>query len=74
MVAPGYLALKRLGERLHQEYDAVYGHEKSSLSVSKAKTGSGKPSKEVAVSKSPKKPMWMEQIKPVVNLAITPSN
>jgi hypothetical protein len=25
--APGYLALKSLGERLHQEYDAVYGHE-----------------------------------------------
>src|SRR5207248_9876276 len=22
--APGYLALKSLGERLHQEYDAVY--------------------------------------------------
>jgi hypothetical protein len=24
--APGYLALKRLGERLHEEYDTVYGH------------------------------------------------
>ncbi len=25
---PEYQALKRLGERIHQEYDAVYGHEK----------------------------------------------
>jgi hypothetical protein len=25
--APGYQALKRLGERLHQEYDSVYGSE-----------------------------------------------
>ena len=44
--APGYLGLKSLGERLRQEYDAVYGHEKSSVSVSKAKAGGGKPSKE----------------------------
>src|SRR2546423_11190862 len=27
--APDFLALKRLGERLLQEYDAVYGHEKA---------------------------------------------
>jgi hypothetical protein len=27
--APGYRSLKSLGERLHQEYDSVYGHEKS---------------------------------------------
>src|SRR5438270_7443101 len=44
--APGYLALKSLGERLRQEYDAVYGHEKSSLSVSKERAGGGKTSKE----------------------------
>src|SRR5579859_6933274 len=37
--APGYLALKRLGERLRQEYDAVYGHEEA-LSASKATVGS----------------------------------
>ena len=29
--APEYQAFKRLGERLQQEYDAVYGHEKRSL-------------------------------------------
>jgi hypothetical protein len=25
----GYLALKRLGDRLHHEYESVYGHEES---------------------------------------------
>ena len=47
--APDYLALKRLGERLRQEYDAVYSHEKAS-SISKAEAG-GKPRKEGTVSK-----------------------
>src|ERR1700675_1445827 len=31
--APGYLALKRLGERLHREYEAVYGKKESSSPV-----------------------------------------
>src|SRR5437773_3302787 len=52
--APGYLALKSLGERLRQEYDTVYGHEEA-LSISKAKPG-GKPRKKVAAGKSAKKP------------------
>lgn len=51
--APDYLALKRLGEWLRHEYEAVYGHEKAS-SVGKAKPG-GKPRKKVAVGKSAKK-------------------
>jgi hypothetical protein len=58
---PGYLALKSLGERLRQEYDAVYGHEKSS--GSKAKAGEDKPRKKVAVSKSPRKPGTVYQFK-----------
>jgi hypothetical protein len=41
--APGYLALKALGERLRREYDAVYKHEESS-SVSKEKACGKKPS------------------------------
>jgi len=62
--APGYLALKRLGERLHQEYDAVYGHEKTPSSlVRKEKTGGGKTSKKAAVSKSPRTPDAVYQIK-----------
>ncbi len=59
--APGYLALKSLGERLRQEYDAVYGHEKA-LSDSKAKVGN-KPPKKVAASKSAKKPATVYQFK-----------
>jgi hypothetical protein len=59
--ALSYLALKRLGERLHQEYDAVYGHEQA-LSASKAKAG-GKPKKKVAVSKSAKEQDTVYQFK-----------
>ena len=61
--APGYLALKRLGERLHQEYDAVYGHEKPSSLVSKEKAGGGKTTKKVAVGKSPRTPDTVYQFK-----------
>ncbi len=54
--APGCLALQRLGERLRQEYDAVYGHEETpSSSVRKEKTGGGQTSKKVAAGKSAKK-------------------
>jgi hypothetical protein len=36
----GYLALKRLGDRLHHEYESVYGHEESPPAlVSKEATG-----------------------------------
>jgi len=36
----GYLALKRLGDRLHHEYESVYGHEESPPAlVSKKATG-----------------------------------
>jgi hypothetical protein len=33
--APGYLALKRLGDRLHREYDAVYRKEEPPSPVKK---------------------------------------
>src|SRR5579884_1969179 len=59
--APGYLALKRLGERLRQEYDSVYGHEEA-LSASKVKAG-GKPGKKLAVSKAAKTPGTVYQFK-----------
>jgi hypothetical protein len=39
--APGYMALKGLGERLHREYDAVYGGEQSRSPVRRAKAGGG---------------------------------
>jgi hypothetical protein len=56
--SPGYLALNRLGERLRQEYDAVYGHEKSSMSASKAKDADSTTSKKTAIRKpSKKKPL-----------------
>lgn len=55
--SPGYLALKSLGERFHQEYEAVYGHEKSSLSSSQAKDGDSTTSGQNAISKPSKKPM-----------------
>ncbi len=59
--APGYLALKNLGERLRQEYDAVYGHEKSPSSlVRKEKGGSSKTSNKVAASVPPREQMEME--------------
>ncbi len=50
---PGYLALKCLGDRLHQEYDAVYGHEKSPL-VTKEKGVGRQSRKKHVLSKSPK--------------------
>lgn len=37
-LAPGYLALKNLGERLHQEYDSVYGKRESPPSLGKTKS------------------------------------
>jgi hypothetical protein len=58
--APGYLALKRLGERLRQEYDAVYSQKASS--ISKVKAG-GKPRKEGTGSKSAKTPGTVYQFK-----------
>lgn len=45
--APSYLALKNLGERLHQEYDAVYGHEEAAPL--------GQPTKKKAVSRQGRK-------------------
>ena len=53
--APGYLALKRLGERLHREYDAVYGSKESPSPVRKAKTGGGQSRKERDLTKPAKK-------------------
>jgi hypothetical protein len=52
--APGYLALNRLGERLHREYDAVYGGEESHSPVRKAKAGSGQSRKERDLTKPAK--------------------
>ena len=67
--SPEYQALKRLGERLHQEYDSVYGHEKSSR-PGKAVTpdkGLSKPGKEADVlkvsTKSPKGQATVYQLK-----------
>ena len=48
--APAYLDLQRLGDRLHQEYDAVYGHEKA-LAAGKEKVA-GKPRKKAAPDRS----------------------
>src|SRR6516164_6114733 len=61
--APGYLALKRLGERLHREYDAVYGGEQSPSPVRKAKAGSGQSRKERALTKPAKKQDTVYQFK-----------
>jgi hypothetical protein len=52
--ARGYLALKSLGERLRQEYDAVYGHEEA-LAAGEAKPGT-KSRKKVAPGKSARVP------------------
>src|SRR5438874_12338662 len=52
--APGYLALKRLGERLHREYDAVYGGAESPSPVREGKIGRGQARTQPGPSKSPK--------------------
>jgi len=53
--APGHLALKSLGEQLRQEYDTVYGHEKSPPLAQKEK-GVGRQSAQKAVlSTTPRK-------------------
>src|SRR5262245_8477445 len=51
----GYLALKRLGERLHREYDAVYGGEESPSPVRRAKGGGGQTRTQPVPAKAPKK-------------------
>jgi len=62
--APRYLVLKRLGERLRQEYDSVYGHEDAPpSSVRKGKAGTGKTSRKVAGRKAPRKPDTVYQLK-----------
>jgi hypothetical protein len=61
--APGYLALKRLGERLHREYDTVYGGEQSPSPVRKAKAGGGQSRKERDLTKPAKKPDTVYQFK-----------
>ena len=72
---PEYQALKRLGERLHQEYDAVYGHEKIAqlgqvvtlakrLATSSPAAASGeKLGSRKAPSKSPKSQSTVYQLK-----------
>jgi hypothetical protein len=61
--APGYLALQRLGDRLHQEYDSVYGHEESPSLVRKAKTGTGQSRKKPVLAKPPRKQDTVYQFK-----------
>jgi hypothetical protein len=72
---PEYQALQKVGERFHQEYDAVYGHEKSSppgkavapakrLATSSPVAASGeKPGSRKAPSKSTKKQATVYQLK-----------
>jgi Plasmid pRiA4b ORF-3-like protein len=72
---PEYQALQKVGERFHQEYDAVYGHEKSSppgkavapakrLATSSPVAASGeKPGSRKAPSKSTKKQATDYQLK-----------
>lgn len=50
--APGYLALKRLGERLHQEYEAVYGKKEPSSPVKKERKVGSQSRMKPALSKS----------------------
>src|SRR6516165_7952792 len=59
--APAYRALKRLGDRLRREYDAVYGHEKA-LSAGKGKGGS-KPRKKAAPDRPAREPDKVYQFK-----------
>jgi hypothetical protein len=61
--APSYLALKRLGEQLHREYDTVYGHEDAPSPVRKAKTGSGQSRKKPVLAKPAKKQDTVYQFK-----------
>jgi hypothetical protein len=53
--APAYLALKGLGERLHREYETVYGGEEVPSQVRKAKAGGGQGRKKPVPAKAPKK-------------------
>src|SRR5439155_25164731 len=50
--APGYLAFKRLGERLHREYDAVYGKEEPLSPVKKERKARSQSRTKPALSKS----------------------
>jgi hypothetical protein len=59
--APGYLALKNLGERLRREYDSVYGHEEA-LVPAKAKAVS-KGRRQPASAKLPKRADTVYQLK-----------
>jgi hypothetical protein len=61
--APGYLALKRLGERLRREYDAVYGSEESPAPVRKEKAGRGQGQKKPVRSESSRKQDAVYQFK-----------
>jgi hypothetical protein len=61
--APGYLALKRLGERLHREYDTVYGGQEAPSPVREARAGSGQRRKKPVLAKLPKKQDTVYQFK-----------
>src|SRR5438874_7834486 len=51
--APGYLALKRLGKRLHREYDAVYEKEEPLSPVKKERKVRSQSRTKPALSKWP---------------------
>jgi hypothetical protein len=70
--APGYLSLKSLGERLRQDYDAVYGREKSPPLVTQEKGVSRQSGKKGSLSKTPaRKQNTVYQLK-ITLLEITP--